>query len=155
MRIYLNTIKDKENYILEDVGRLDELNSYFQIKKFNSINCNLEISKLDNIYELKVELDSEISAISSYSLKVFPYKLSLNDKLYFTLNELYENDDVILLENDFIDIDEIIYSLIITEIPVNIHEKDESLKNYGDIGVLKEEEVVHQSKFDVLDDIDL
>lgn len=155
MRIYLNTIKDKENYILEDVGRLDELNSYFQIKKFNSINCNLEISKLDNIYELKVELDSEISAISSYSLKVFPYKLSLNDKLYFTLNELYENDDVILLENDFIDIDEIIYSLIITEIPVNIHAKDESLKDYGDIGVLKEEEVVYQSKFDVLDDIDL
>ncbi len=155
MKIYLNTIKDKESYELNDVDILNELVSYFQIKKFNTIDAKFVITKMDSIFEFNVELVANIDVVSSYTLKVFPYNMSINDTLFFTNESSFENDDVIYLENDYFDVESIIYSLIVTSLPINIHQENEKMESIDGVDVYSSDDVTYDSPFDKLKDLDL
>ena len=154
MKIYLNTIKDVEHYEFDDVYELNKILNYFQIKKFNNIHASFSITKMESIYELNICLDACIDIVSSYTLKVFPYNFHLEDKLYFTSDENFENDDVIYLENEYFDIDNIIYSLIITSLPLNIHQDNEKIAKIEGVSEDIEDDIA-SSPFDKLKDIDL
>ena len=86
--------------------------------------------------------------------KIFPYNFHLEDKLYFTSDENFENDDVIYLENEYFDIDNIIYSLIITSLPLNIHQDNEKIAKIEGVSEDIEDDIT-SSPFDKLKDIDL
>lgn len=154
MKIYLNSIKDSEQYDFNDVHQLNEILNYFQIKKFNNIHATFSITKMESIYELDIILDTSIDVVSSYTLQVFPYNFHLEDQLYFTNEENYENDDVIYLGHEYFDIDNIIYSLIVASLPVNIHQENEKIEKVEGVNDFELDDEV-TSPFDKLKDINL
>ncbi len=156
MRLFYSTIGNKEEIIsYNEIDGLNQLNSYFSIKKFVGVSGEITASKISNIVTIKFDLDIDLTLISSYSLKEFEAKYKLKDTLYFTDLEELENDDVFYIDNNIINIDECIYSLLITMIPLNVHIKGEKLPNVKGVDVVKEEDVKKSSPFDVLDDLDL
>lgn len=156
MRLLYSTIGNKEEVIsYNEIDGLNELNSYFSIKKFNGVSGEIITNKVSNIVTIKFKLDIDLTLISSYTLKEFDSKYKLNDTLYFTDLEELENDDVFYIDNNVINLDECIYSLIITMIPLNVHIKGEKLPNVKGVDVIKEDDVKKSSPFDVLDGLDL
>ncbi len=156
MRLLYSTIGNKEEVIsYNEIDGLNELNSYFSIKKFNGVSGEIITNKVSNIVTIKFKLDIDLTLISSYTLKEFDSNYKLNDTLYFTDLEELENDDVFYIDNNVINLDECIYSLIITMIPLNVHIKGEKLPNVNGVDVIKEDDVKKSSPFDVLDDLDL
>ena len=99
-----------------------------------------------------------MTLISSYSLKDFDKDFSVDDTLYFTDEEECASEDTLLVKNE-IDIDNIVYSLLVTSLPIKLYADDEKVIKGNGYRVLKEgeedEENDESSPFDVLKDIEL
>lgn len=156
MRLFYSTIGNKEEKVaVNEVNELNKLNSYYSIKSFNKIDGYVEASKVSNVVTLKFNVKADLTLISSYSLKEFDKSYTIKDTLFFTDQEELETDDIFYIDNNIINIDECIYSLLITIIPLNVHKEGEKLPEVKGVDVIKEDDVKRASPFDKLDDLDL
>ena len=142
-----------------DLNNFNKLYSNDIINKFNSINGEIIINKVNSVYIFDIHILANLNLTSSLSLKKFDEDYEINETLYFTNNEEYKSEDTEFIEG-FIDIDNLIYSLLITNIPINIHAPNEKGTIVGEgYRVIKEEELETEksksSPFDILDEIDL
>lgn len=130
------------------------------IKKINLCNGEIHISRVDHIVSLEFNILFNLDVVSSYSLEVFAYDVKINDKIYVTDDENFDDGEIIYV-GDSIDLDNIVYSLLLTSIPMDLHKKDEKLPKTDTYSVLTEEEYLNKknadktSPFDILKDIDL
>lgn len=165
MKIYLSEIKDfyKSSLDVNESSLKKEYKSSI-IDKFKKIEGNIDISKVSGIYICKLSFRADLDVVSSLSLKVFPKTICVNETLYFTENELDASEDVYLLDTDFIDVDNLVYSLSVTSLPIKLHADDEVLMSGEGYRVISEEDLENEknsevdegsSPFDVLKDIDL
>ncbi|MFA6755190.1 MAG: hypothetical protein WCR97_01590 [Bacilli bacterium] len=133
------------------------LNDNSILKKINGIYGTLNIDKVSDIVTITCNLTCDVEIVSSYTMKEFRQKIHLDDSLYFSNNEEFESDDVMYVKEE-IDIDQYIYSLLITSIPINAHKKGEKLITHGkNFEVIKEENLKRDESeniFDSLKDID-
>lgn len=159
MKIYFSQIKDHEvieyNSLLEDyVDGTDTT-----LKGVNSSKGEIELNKFDHSLIVKVNVLFNVDVVSSYSSEVFKTKIKVNDELYFTNSKSLDSDDFIFV-NDEIDLDNYIYSFLITSIPLNIHKPGEALPKGDGYRVLSEDEFKKEKEssggnaFDALKDID-
>ena len=142
-----------------DIDDFNKLNHSLIISKINSIEGNITFSKVNDILMMNFDLNFNVCVISGYTLKEFDKTLNIRDTLYFTNDENSETEEVFYTK-DIINLDEIVYSLLITSIPLNIHADDESLPSGDDFKVYSEDELEKEieedsSPFDVLKDLDL
>ena len=156
MKIIFSSIKENE---VEDyssnIKHLNELNHSKIIKSFVGVENHVILNKVDEILAIKIKSKVELIAYSSYTLKPFKYKMNIDDELFYSIDPTYESEDVFLIDNEF-DLDDIIYSLIITSMPLNAHPKNEKPIEGDGYRVLKEEDLdVESSPFDKLKDLDL
>ena len=159
MKIYFKEINGTKVFdIAIDLKKLNEEYESSTIKKINSISGTIKANKVDDILILDFQIDSNLTLISSYSLKEFDKDFSVDDTLYFTDEEECASEDTLLVKNE-IDIDNIIYSLLVTSLPIKLYADDEKVIKGNGYRVLKEgeedEENEESSPFDVLKDIEL
>ena len=160
MKINFNEVI--ENRTLDLDLDLNKLNKEYQsdtIKSFNNIKGIINLNKVDNILIFKIKFVTNLTLISSYSLKEFNKDIKVEDTLYFTNDKNLASEETILIDDE-IDLYNIIFSLALTSIPLKIHTDDEKeIKGEG-YRVIKEEDLkdeneVTSSPFDILKDLDL
>ena len=159
MKKKFNSFSDGEkiNYIF-DYQTLNSLNKSSDIKSIDDVNITIHVLKFDSYITLKFKGEIDLTLISAYSFKPFKNLVKIDDEiLKFTNIKEYENEEVIYLK-DIIDLDEIIYSLIVINLPLNPHKDDESLDDIEGIHVYSEDEAekerANNSPFSKLKDMD-
>lgn len=157
MKIRLSEIK--KNKVIDINIDIDNFNNEYHssfIKKFNSIEGKIKIQKINDIYILDFNILANLTLISSLSLKEFDDDYEFSDKLYFTTNKELESEDTFLVK-DIVDLDNIIYTLIVSSLPISIHAPNEEVIESDEYRVISEDDLDSEntSPFDVLKNLDL
>ena len=125
-------------------------------------DCNVKAVATD--YEPILCIDVEISAlvigVCSYSLEDVEIPLKIKDQLVFTDDE--SDEDNYYVKDNIVDLDEYILGILLANVPVKIVKKGAKLpsdgNNYRVISedqYQKEKENSHDSRWDVLDNLEL
>ena len=125
-------------------------------------DCNVKAVATD--YESILCIDVEISAlvigVCSYSLEDVEIPLKIKDQLVFTDDE--SDEDNYYVKDNIVDLDEYILGILLANVPVKIVKKGAKLpsdgNNYRVISedqYQKEKENSHDSRWDVLDNLEL
>ncbi len=155
MKINYKSIKDKESIEYNaDISILNELNHNNFIKKFNNVNgiINFDNTSQD-VLIINFDLDYSLNVLSTVSLEEFEYNSNLKEELYLTNDKELENDEIIYLKDGF-ELENIIYSLIITDLPIRLAKENETYKEEDGYRILTEDELEkernesHSSPFD-------
>ena len=99
--------------------------------------------------------------LTNIHLNKVDYKININENIIFTLDKQYEDGDIIYLDENYIDIDQLVYSYVVSELPSSIkEEKFDTIEkdNYRIISedqYQKEHQKRKSSPFDKLKDLDL
>jgi len=141
------------------------LESYFDnenkvIKEIKKASGEITFDPVKHILITKCNIDFDLVLYSSYTNEPFEKTIHISDDIYFTNKKELENDENIYVKDE-IDLDHIIYSLLITSIPLNIHKKGEKLPSGDGYRVISEEELIKEkmkeepgNQFDILKGID-
>ena len=158
MKINYKSIQEVEVLSYDgDINIYNELNHSSFINSFKSVKGKITLSKVDDYLIIDFDLDYLIDAISMISFKNFDYKSNLKEKLYLTNNKDFETEDIIFYDDGFL-LEELIYSLIITDLPINLSIEGEKYEEGEGYKVLSEDDLNNldndESPFDCLKDID-
>jgi uncharacterized metal-binding protein YceD (DUF177 family) len=142
MRILFSSVEDRGTYPLKvDIKRLNSLNHSKNIICFDSVEGEVYAERLDQVIELAFRAKVSVEAVSSYTLKPFVYKMKIDEKLLYSNDPGLDSDDVIYIDSEVIDIEEIIYSLVLTSLPLDIHAPGEKLASGDGYEVYSEDEI--------------
>ena len=161
MRIDFGKVKSLEK--IDYVGDLNYYNSAKNIptiKSHKSVEGVVEIEKADSVIIVKYDIHAILTVISTLSGEEFDYPLDINETLYYTDEEEMDSEDVFYIKEGYIDLDQEIYSLIITSIPLILHKDGEEYPQGKNYRVISEDEIdendgSNYSPFDKLKDLDL
>jgi uncharacterized metal-binding protein YceD (DUF177 family) len=117
------------------------LNHSKNIISFNSAEGEIYAERLDEVIELTFRAKVGIEVVSSYTLKPFVYKMKIDEKLLYSNDPDFDSEDVIYIDSEVIDIEEIIYSLVLTSLPLNIHAPGEKLVSGDGYKIYSEDEI--------------
>lgn len=156
---FIDINKPIEFPIRLDLNAFNKTYSNDIINKFNKVEGLIKIEKVNKVYIFKISILANLNITSSLSLKKFDKEFDIKETLYFTNDEEYESEDTEYVDG-LLDIDNLIFSLLITNIPITIHAPDEDKEIVGEgYRAIKEEDIkkeqTHSSPFDILDDLDL
>ena len=161
MRIEFNKINSREkiNYS-GDLNFFSNINNFPSIKEYKKVEGFIEVEKADSIIIIKYDIHAVLTVLSTLSNEPFEYPLDIDETYYYTDKKEMESEDVFYIEEGYIDLDQEIYSLIVTSLPLTLHKKDEVYPKGEKYRVLKEEEIndddgSNSSPFDILKDLDL
>ena len=158
----------KINRLLLPVGKTVEYDedidlSYFQGDKYHvrsipSCHMKLSVTNYDDLLTLFFIINGEVKTTCAYTLEEIPYTYNISDVIELTGSE----DDEFEIRNEEVDIDEILITLIVSNIPFKVVKEGATLPSEGDgyrfISEEQAEEEARQaekpSAFDVLDDFD-
>lgn len=162
MKIYLSDIKDETQTFQETITF--DLSNYKldYLKDLSPINVNLKTRKIsEQLFSISLNIKGKATLISAIKLDLIDYDISLNEDLLFTNSLELEDVDIIYFEGNYIDLDNIIYSLIMTSLPYNIKGKNEEANISGEgYRIISEDQYNKEQKskgnaFDKLKDLDL
>ena len=128
-----------------------------------SLKGRVEVDYVSNLSLLKISLNGELVLRSTRTLKPVNYKLRVKDNLTITLTKLdYIDEDIIYLNEDELNMDDILYSLLIASLPLQVTNEDDEYINGDGYEVISEEEYIRRknksienSPFASLKDFDL
>lgn len=161
MRLEFSKVKSLEK--IEYVGDLNFYNSAKNIptiKNYKSVEGTIEIQKADSVIIVKYDIHAALTVISTLSGEEFEYPLDINEELYYTDQKEMDSEDVFYIQEGYIDLDQEIYSLIITSLPLILHKDGEKYPKGENFRVISEDEIDDNdgsgySPFDKLKDLDL
>ena len=156
----------KINRLLLPIGKDVEFNedvdlSYFQgdqyhVRSITSCHMKLVATNYDDLLTLFFNINGEVKTSCAYTLEEIPYQYKISDVIEFTGSE----DDEFQIKNEEINIDEILITLIVSNIPFKVVKDGATLPNSGDgYRFISEEEAELEdndkpSVFDILEDWD-
>lgn len=157
MKVKFSSFKNLEIFEYQfDKKRFNSLNFSRDVSSFNNVELKIESFKVDDILKIKFIGLVDLTLISTYTFQEYKDRLKINDELFFTNNPEFESEEVFLVSEE-IDLDQILYSLIITSIPMNHHKKGEKLPSGDGYRVITEDDLeneIKSSPFDKLIDLD-
>ena len=161
MRIDFSKVKsfEKIDYI-GDLNFYNNTKSLKTIKDYKSVEGVVEIQKADSVIIVKYDIHAVLSVLSTLSGEEFEYPLDVNETLYYTDKKEMDSEDVFYVKEGYVDLDQEIYSLIITSIPLILHKEGEKYPKGKNYRVISEDEIdendgSNYSPFDKLKDLDL
>ena len=161
MRIDFSKVKsfEKIDYIC-DLNFYNNTKSLKTIKDYKSVEGVVEIQKADSVIIVKYDIHAVLSVLSTLSGEEFEYPLDVNETLYYTDKKEMDSEDVFYVKEGYVDLDQEIYSLIITSIPLILHKEGEEYPKGKNYRVISEDEIdendgSNYSPFDKLKDLDL
>lgn len=161
MRIDFSKVKsfEKIDYI-GDLNFYNNTKSLKTIKDYKSVEGVVEIQKADSVIIVKYDIHAVLNVLSTLSGEEFEYPLDINEILYYTDKKEMDSEDVFYVKEGYVDLDQEIYSLIITSIPLILHKEGEEYPKGKNYRVISEDEIdendgFNYSPFDKLKDLDL
>lgn len=161
MRIDFSKVKsfEKIDYI-GDLNFYNNTKSLKTIKDYKSVEGVVEIQKADSVIIVKYDIHAVLNVLSTLSGEEFEYPLDVNETLYYTDKKEMDSEDVFYVKEGYVDLDQEIYSLIITSIPLILHKEGEEYPKGKNYRVISEDEIYENdgfnySPFDKLKDLDL
>ena len=161
MRIDFSKVKsfEKIDYI-GDLNFYNNTKSLKTIKDYKSVEGVVEIQKADFVIIVKYDIHAVFNVLSTLSGEEFEYPLDVNETLYYTDKKEMDSEDVFYVKEGYVDLDQEIYSLIITSIPLILHKEGEEYPKGKNYRVISEDEIdendgSNYSPFDKLKDLDL
>ena len=161
MRIDFSKVKsfEKIDYI-GDLNFYNNTKSLKTIKDYKSVEGVVEIQKADFVIIVKYDIHAVLNVLSTLSGEEFEYPLDVNETLYYTDKKEMDSEDVFYVKEGYVDLDQEIYSLIITSIPLILHKEGEEYPKGKNYRVISEDEIdendgSNYSPFDKLKDLDL
>ncbi len=161
MRIDFSKVKsfEKIDYI-GDLNFYNNTKSLKTIKDYKSAEGLVEIQKADSVIIVKYDIHAVLNVLSTLSGEEFEYPLDINETLYYTDKKEMDSEDVFYVKEGYVDLDQEIYSLIITSIPLILHKEGEEYPKGKNYRVISEDEIdendgSNYSPFDKLKDLDL
>ena len=161
MRIDFSKVKsfEKIDYI-GDLNFYNNTKSLKTIKDYKSVEGVVEIQKADSVIIVKYDIHAVLNVLSTLSGEEFEYPLDVNETLYYTDKKEMDSEDVFYVKEGYVDLDQEIYSLIITSIPLILHKEGEEYPKGKNYRVISEDEIdesdgSNYSPIDKLKDLDL
>ncbi len=164
MRLEVNKIPHTKELTLKEVVILDKEKypSIFPLNDVESVDVIAVAHKYEDFVNLDLKIKAKVTLICSYSLKPFNTVLHASDNLNFAFYEDDAEDDILLLKGNILNLDEYIYDLVISAIPLKPiapnAKKPESGDGYRVISSDEfelEQKENGNSKFDKLKDLDI
>ncbi len=161
MRLQIFNVKDERVFEYDESPKtFNSLNNSKVIKEFKSVKGKITIKKVDKVFFVNFNFNCKLEVYSSLTFEPFEYNHKFNEDLQFANDEKYCDDDTILVDNDELNLDEIVYSLIITTLPIKLTKKGERAPHGEHFRVLSEDEYLKEESsqgnpFDKLKDLDL
>ena len=158
MLLKLNEVVNNKTYDINiDLERFNETYKADVIKSFNKIDGIISVTKLDKIFIINFKFKADLTLISTFSLKEFKKTLIIKEDLYVTNDEEFESEQTFYYDSD-IDLDNLIFSLILTSLPISIKAPgDKNIEGEG-YRVISEEELEKENRgnsaFDCLSDLE-
>lgn len=161
MRIDFSKVKsfEKIDYI-GDLNFYNNTKSLKTIKEYKSVEGVVEIQKADSVIIVRYDIHAVLNVLSTLSGEEFEYPLDVNETLYYTDKKEMDSEDVFYVKEGYVDLDQEIYSLIITSIPLILHKEGEEYPKGKNYRVISEDEIdendgSNYSPYDKLKDLDL
>ena len=116
MRISKQELLAKGQHLFEENINYDK--SLYEnnplIDNIGEINAEVSTNLVSDLIMVSIALKGEMILRSTRSLKPVNHEIDLEDEIVYTYNkDLVDNEQVFLLEDDELDLDKTIYSLII------------------------------------------
>ena len=155
----------KINRLLLPLGKSVNYNedidlSYFKgdkyhVRSITSCHMDLTITNYDDLLTLIFDIKGEVKTTCAYTLEEIPY----NYKVKETIELNGDSEDEFDVIDNQIDIDEMLITLIISNVPFKVVKPGASLPSGGEgYRVISEEDAAKEKKaspFDALDDLEL
>lgn len=128
----------------------------YHVRSIKSCHMDLDVTNYDDLITLYFKINGEVLTSCAYTLEEIPYEYKVSDVIELNGSE----DDEFEIKNDIINIDEILITLIVENIPFKVVKKGAKLPDNGDgYRFVSEEQALKEAKendkpspFDVLDD---
>lgn len=133
--------------------------SYFEgdqyhVRSITSCHMVLDVTNYDELITFSFIIKGEVKTTCAYTLEEIPYKYQIKEHIELNGSE----DDEFDIINNEIDIDEMLITLIVSNVPFKVVKEGATLPSNGDgYRFLSEEEASKEKKsspFDVLDDLE-
>ena len=145
----------KEVVFHEDIDFSSYQGDPYHVRSIKSCHMDLSVLNYDELVVLSFQLKGEVMTTCAYTLEEIPYQYNIKESVELAGNE----DDEFEIINEIIDIDEILITLIVSNIPMKVVKKGAKLPSNGEgYQVISEEEANNKKKaspFDALDDLEL
>ena len=145
----------KEVVFHEDIDFSSYQGDPYHVRSIKSCHMDLSVLNYDELVVLSFQLKGEVMTTCAYTLEEIPYQYNIKESVELAGNE----DDEFEIINETIDIDEILITLIVSNIPMKVVKKGAKLPSNGEgYQVMSEEEANNKKKaspFDALDDLEL
>ena len=161
MKIDFAKVKGKETIAYSgDLNYFNNFNKSKTIKEFKSVEGKVTLEKADAVLIIKYDINAVLDVFFSLTNEPFEYPISIDETLYYTSEKEMESEDVFYIKEGRIELEEDIYSLIVTSLPLILHKEGEEFPHGKNYRVLKEDELNEDdgssySPFDKLKDLDL
>ncbi|MCF0116547.1 MAG: DUF177 domain-containing protein [Bacilli bacterium] len=141
-----------------DKASIENVNSLLDI---NDTNVTVTLRDYDDIIRLEIDVTSTLTLQCSYTLEPIEYPVDISEDLDFTFEET-EDENLIHIEQNEIDINQYIFGLLLTEIPMKIVKEGATLPKDGKgYQVMTEDEYIKMKesepdeRFSILDSLDI
>lgn len=154
----------KINRSLLEEGKVKEFNedvdlSYYEgdpyhIRKINSCHLLLKATNYEDLLSLSFKISGEVLTTCAYTLEEIPYQYDIKEEITLTGSD----EDEFLLKGDIIDIDEMLITLIVMNVPMKVIKKGAKLPENGDgyrfISEEDKEKERKNNRFPILDTLE-
>ena len=154
----------KINRLLLPIGKVVKYNedidlSYFQgdqyhVRSISSCHMDLDVTNYDELITLSFNIKGEVKTTCAYTLEEIPYFYQVKETIELNGGE----DDEFDITNNEIDIDEMLITLIVSNVPFKVVKEGATLPDDGDgYRFISEEDAAKEKKaspFDVLDNLE-
>ena len=142
----------------EDVDLTYFKGDQYHVRSIPSCHMKLSVTNYDDLISLYFIIEGEVKTSCAYTLEEIPYKYKISDVIELTGGE----DDEFEIKGEEIDIDDILITLIVSNVPFKVVKEGATLPSSGEgYRFISEEEAEEEaaqqekpSAFDILDDFD-
>ena len=146
----------------EVVFDAEKFKCVFPLKEVLSTFVDVKVTRYDDFINIHLKVNSRVILISSYSLKEFETNLIDEDELNFTsYSNEYDDEDMMTYQGNQIDLDEYIFSLLSSAVPLKPIKDGEAAPSGGknfvvttDLDEEKNKLETGNNKFSKLDELE-
>ena len=128
----------------------------YHVRSISSCHMDLDVTNYEDLITLFFKIKGEVKTTCAYTLEEIPYEYNISDVIELSGGE----DDEFEIKNEEINIDEMLITLIVSNVPFKVVKEGATLPSDGDgYRFISEEQAEAETKekpspFDVLDDFD-
>ena len=163
MKIDVSKLNYSKETLFEEEVSFDpeKFTFHIPILEIKLAKVKAKVSRYDDFIYVALEISADVVLQCSYSLAAFDYKLKEKDELHFATSKEEGDDDIIIYKGNFIELDQHIFDIISSSIPLSPKAPNAKLPDSGkDYRVISDEELIKEkensfdSRFDKLKDLD-